>query len=293
VAPVQDVPLTLAMRPYPHVRDLLEHRVPVPGISLTHLDLPIPEINARFALAREWEVSEFGLGKYSALRSQGDDSITAIPVFPHRAFRQRAMFVRADSDLRDPRELEGRTVGIPEWAQTAAVYARGFLVEQYGVDLARIAWVQAGVNDPGRAEKVALCLPAGVRYEPRPDRSLNGMLQAGEVDAVISAEAPSGVGTGAFRTLLADPDAAEQQYFRATKVFPIMHLVAIRRDVIDAHPWVAKRLTDAFEAARRPFGDVPPYGLEPNRPTLEAFLRYAHEQGITERRMAPEELFTP
>jgi 4,5-dihydroxyphthalate decarboxylase len=288
---VQDVPLTVAMRPYDQVRAVLDGRVPVPGARLTHLDLPIPEINARFATAREWEVSEFGLGKYAALRSQGDDGITAIPVFPYRAFRQRSIYVRADSTLRDPRELAGRTVGIPEWAQTAAIYARGFLVEQYGVDLTRIAWLQAGVDEPGRGEKVALHLPAGVRCEARPDRSLNGMLIAGEIDAVISAQAPAGHRTGAIRTLLDDPAAAEAAYFRATKVHPIMHLVAIRRDVIDAHPWIAERLVTAFDIARRPFGDIPPYGLEPNRPTLEAFLRYAHEQGVTARRMRPEELF--
>ena len=288
---MQDVPLTIAMRPYDHVRGVLDGRIPVPGVRLTHLDLPMPEINARFAAGREWELSEFGLGKYTALRSRGDDGIIAVPVFPHRAFRQGSIYVRSDSPVRDPRELAGRSVGVPEWAQTAAVYARGLLVEQYGLDLAQIAWVHAGVDEPGRSEKVALRLPPGVRCEPRPDRSLNGMLLAGEIDAAISAEAPAGVRSGALRTLLDDPAAAETAYFEATGVFPIMHLIAIRRDVHDAHPWIAARLVAAFEAARRGHDGVPPYGLEANRRTLDAFLRCAHEQGVAERRMQPEELF--
>lgn len=116
VIAVHDVPLTIAMRPYDHVRGVLDGRIPVPGIRLTHVDLPMPEINARFAAGREWELSEFGLGKYAALRSRGDDGIIAIPVFSHRAFRQRSIYVRADSPLRDPRALAGRTVGVPEWA---------------------------------------------------------------------------------------------------------------------------------------------------------------------------------
>lgn len=321
---MNDIPLTLAISDYDHVRDLASGRIPVPGVRLTHLALEIPEIAARFTAYREWHVSEMALGKYVALKSGGDDAITAIPVFPCRAFRQSAIFVRADSRLRRPEELAGCRVGIPEWAQTATVYARGFLAHTYGVDLASIDWVQAGVDEPGRAEKVKVALPDGVRVEPRPERALDEMLVAGDLDAVISAQPPRSFSFrgGPLRRLIVDARPEEEAYFGQTGIFPIMHTVAIRQDVLDEHPWVAGNFVRAFEQAKRrsvaraldatawrfpvPWiadtaekahqlmgEDIWPYGIEANRPTLDAFLQFAFEQGVAARRLQPEDLFTP
>ena len=313
--------LTLALGDYDHTRDLAQGVVRAEGIDINHLNLPIEEITFRFLKFREWEASELSFAKYVALRSQGDDSIIALPVFPSRMFRLSSIYVRRDGKVRTLADLRaGARVGVPEWAQTAAIYTRGYIEHELGVPLASIEWFQAGVNQPGRAEKVALDLPQGVRLQPVPDRSLNEMLLDGTLDAALSARPPAGFADGGIVRLVPDYRDAEEAYYRKTGVFPIMHVVALRRDVLDAHPWVAMSLLKAFEAAKRRslarladitashaplpwlgdyvarvrehFGDDPfPYGIEPNRRTLEAFLQFAHEQGVCRRRPAPEELF--
>jgi len=321
---MHELELSLAIHDYDHTRDLVEGRVPTPGIRLRPIPLTPPEINARFTPYREWQVSEFGLGKYVALRAAGDDSITAIPVFPARAFRQSAIYVAADAELHAPEQLAGRRVGIPEWAQTAVIYARGFLVHHHGVELASIDWHQAGVGRPGRVEKVAVALPPGVHVTPHPDRTLEQLLLDGEVDAIITAQPPDGVVAGdpRIRRLFDDPREAEEAYYRETGIFPIMHAVALRRDVYDANPWVAINLWTAFEEAKQRsyarmrdamgwrvplpwvtdaaeraaalFGPDPfAYGIEANRATLEALLAWSHEQGVAARRLAVEDLFAP
>src|SRR5262249_53669597 len=151
----------------------------------------IEEITFRFTRSLEWDVSELSLGKYTAMTSQGNAPMVAIPVFPSRVHRHSAIYVRSDRGINTAKDLEGRTIGIPQWAQTAGIYVRGFLAEEYAVDLTSIRWLQAGVDDPGRNEKVTLNLPAGMRYQSRPDTSLSAMLESGEVDAVISARTPS------------------------------------------------------------------------------------------------------
>jgi 4,5-dihydroxyphthalate decarboxylase len=318
------VQLTLAISDYDHVRDLTTGKVRAEGVDLTALDLSIEEIFFRFTKFREWHVSELSFAKYAALVSQGDTSLTAIPVFPSRMFRHSSIYVRNDGPVKEPRDLAGKRIGVPEWAQTAAVYSRGFLVHQYGLKLQDIEWFQAGVNDPGRLEKVALKLPPGVRYTPCPDRSLDGMLYAGEVDAIMTAHPPRAfeLGIPEIVRLFADHRKVEEAYWRETGIFPIMHVIAIRGDVMAKFPWVAGNLLKAFQEARRRslaraveitaprfpipwvcdlaaeaqklFGnDLFPYGVEANRTTLEAFLRYAHEQGVCHRLLKPEELFAP
>src|SRR5262252_5489321 len=190
------------------------------------------------------------MGKYVSLRSQGDAGIAAIPVFPSRAFRHSMIYVREGGDLARPEQLKGKRVGVPEWAQTAVIYARGFLAHQAGVPLDSVDWVQAGVNEAGRVEKVKLKLPAGVRLRPEPARSLNDMLLAGELDAVLSARPPKGLG-GGIRRLISDYESAEEGYFRQTGIFPIMHVIVIRADVLGRHPWIAMNLYKAFDEAKR------------------------------------------
>ena len=313
------VALTLAIGDYEHTRDLASGRVPVQGATLNVLTLSPEEAFFRFTHFREWEVSEMSMGKYVALRSQDDESIAAIPVFPSRVFRHSMIYVRDGGRIERPEQLKSARIGVPEWAQTAVIYARGYLARQIGVPLDSPDWVQAGVNESGRVEKVKLKLPAGVRLKPEPSRSLNDMLLAGELDAVLSARPPRGLGKG-IRRLFADYEAAEEAYFRQTGIFPIMHVVVIRADVLARHPWLAMNLYKAFDEAKRRslqrlsditashaplawlapytdrmkklFGeDFWPYGLEPNRKTLQAFVDFAFEQGVGHRRLALDELF--
>jgi 4,5-dihydroxyphthalate decarboxylase len=318
------LPLTLAMNDYDHVRDLVSGRVPVEGVELTCLTLSVEEIFYRFTAYREWDVSELSLAKYTSLVGGGDRSLTAIPVFPSRVFRHAAIYVRTDGPVREPADLRGRRVGVPEWIQTAGVYARGVLQDAYGVGLGDVAWVQSGVNQAGREELVAPKLPDGVSIAPEQRRTLQDMLIDGDLDAVISARPPQRFldGDTRIRRLFDDPRAVEEAHYRETGVFPIMHTVAIRTEVFEADPWVAVNLLTAFTAAKErslerlrdvntsrlpvPWShdlhrqasallgpDPWPYGIEPNRPTLEAFLRWAHEQGVSERALVPEDLFPP
>src|SRR3954463_5015833 len=191
------VHLTLAVCDYDHVRDLAGGVVRADGIVLTPLIFDaIEEITFRFLRNLEWDISELSFGKYISLTSQGAAPMVALPVFPSRVHRHSAIYVRADRGIKTAADLNKRTIGIPEWAQTAGIYVRGFLAEDYGVDLKSIQWLQAGVNQPGRAEKGDLKLSAGIRYEARPDTSLSAMLRNGEVDAVISARAPEAFPSG-------------------------------------------------------------------------------------------------
>lgn len=303
--------LSLAISPYDHARGLHPQ-----GIDLTVLEIPVEEIFYRFTRFREWDAAEMSFAKTISLLSQPAADIVAIPVFPSRVFRHSAIYVANGSSIRAPKDLEGRRVGVPEWAQTAGIYARGLLQHEYGVDLARIAWFQAGVREPGRVEKVQLHLPRGVRITPVPDKSLAQMLASGELDAVISARDPGG------ERLFRNYQETEAEYFRKTGIFPIMHVIVLRRAVYERDRWIAMNLLKAFEEAKRasmariveiglshlpmPWlaeharrwrglagEDFWPYGIEANRPTLEAFAQYAFEQGVTARRMQIEELFAP
>lgn len=318
------VHLTLATADYDHVRDLVNGVVRADGITLTAFPLQVEEVFFRFIKNREWDVSEMSFGKFIGYASQGNSPYVGIPVFPSRVFRQSSVYVRKDRGIATPKDLEGKTVGIPEWAQTAGIYMRGWLAETEGVDLAKINWVQAGTNQPGRDEKVAFTLPAGVRYQSRPDKSINGMLLSGEIDAALSAHAPDAAADrdGPIVRLYPNYRPVEARYYAATGIFPIMHLFAIRRAVFERYPWVAQNLLKAFEEAKQrslarvadltcsriplpwaatlaaeateTFGKDPfPSGLEANRKTLDAFCRFAHDQGVTAKRLTPDDLFPP
>ena len=316
--------LTLAINESDQVRDLVSGRVPVQGVELTCLSLPVEEIFFRFARYREWQISELSLAKFTYLCSRADDAPVGIPVFTSRTFRHSAIYVRGDGQIREPADLKGLRVGIPEWTQTATVWVRGLLAHTYGVGLDEIDWIQAGTNEPGRAEGVEIGLPPQVRLTSVPDRSLNDLLLAGEIDAIVAAHPPTEFkrGSGKVVRLFEDYQAVEEAFYRETGVFPIMHLVAIRRDVYEADPWLAMELVKAFEEAKRrslermldpnaPFTPLPwgpayaqrarelfgddfwPYGIEPNRRTLAAFLALAHEQGVSSRPFEPDDLFAP
>ncbi|HEX3517188.1 MAG TPA: hypothetical protein VHT26_24620 [Trebonia sp.] len=316
--------LTMAMSDYDHVADLATGRVVAEGIELSALNFPVEEIFYRFIHYREWHVTELSFAKYVAMRAAGDESITGIPVFPSRVCRHSSIYVRPGGPIHEPADLRGARIGIPEWAQTAAVYSRSLLMHEWDIPLSEVSWFQAGVNQPGRKEKVALNLPEGVTLTPVPDRSLDEMLHSGDLDAVFSAHPPGSFERGepGITRLFADYEPVEREYVARTGIFPIMHVVGIRSDVLAENPWVARNLLTAFEQARdatlhrlaemtasripvpwmsnrlaemrQLIGDNPwPYGVEPNRVTLEAFNRYAHEQGVAARRLTAEELFAP
>lgn len=321
-----DVALTMATWDYDHVRDIATGAVKPEGIAVTHLQMEVEEIFYRFARSFEWDVSELSFAKYCSLLSQDDPPITGIPVFVSRVFRHSAFYIRSDGGVRGPRDLLGGRIGVPEWSQTATVYARGWLHHQAGVPLDRVEWVQGGVTAPGRVEMASLDLPEGVSYTQVADRSLTDLLLAGEIDCLISAHPPALFERGDPRVARLFPDyrPVEEAYFEETGIYPIMHTIAIRRDVYERNRWIARNLMTAFEEARdrsvarltgvtasqipvpwgyesaertgrRVFGGngLWPYGIEANRVTIEAFLAYCHEQGVCHRRLAPEELYAP
>jgi 4,5-dihydroxyphthalate decarboxylase len=316
--------LNFAASDYDHFRDLVDGTVSVEGVDLNCLRLSIEETFARFVSFQEWEVSEMSFGKFVSFISQDNGKAIGLPVFPSRVFRQSSIYVREDSPLKGPEDLAGKKIGIPEWAQTAAIYTRGWLVDQIGIPLTDIEWFQSGVNQAGREEKVKLKLPKGFKLTPVTDKSLTEMLLNGDIDAAATAHAPQPFEDGdpSIKRLIPNYRDVEEAFFKETNIFPIMHLIAIRRDIYEANPWVAMNLYKAFikakdnsvrrsleiTATRYPFAwcydsaektkeifgeDSFPYGLEPNRPTLEAFLKYAYDQGICHRKVTPEELFPP
>lgn len=316
------LPLTLGITHYDHVSDLTSGRVPVEGVDLNCLELQTEEVFFRTIVYRDFDISEISMAKYTSMRSQGDDSLIAIPVFPSRVPRHSAIYIRKDGKVKKPTDLQGARVGVPEWAETALVYTRGALVDQYRVDLAKIHWVQGGVNEPGRTEKVALKLPQGFSVKHVTDKSLNQMLISGELDAVMCAHPPDAFAekAGTVTRLFEDFIEIEERYVRETGIFPIMHTVVIRKDVLDRDPWLAMNVFKAFEEAKRRsiermffigVSHVPipwcyerayrardvfgknywPYGIEDNRKTLEAFLKYAFEQGVCHRHLKVEEIF--
>jgi 4,5-dihydroxyphthalate decarboxylase len=317
-----NIQLTVALSDYDHFRDFTGGKIKAEGIDITHIDLPVEEIFSRFTRFREWHVSEMSLARYVSLISQGDTGITGIPVFPSRFFRQHAIYVAADRPIERPQDLAGKKVGIPEWVQTALVWVRAYLVHQAGVPLTEIDWYQSGVNVAGHVDEVKAQMPKGIRYTPARDRSLTDQLLTGDIDAIISARPPRLLEEGdpRIRRMFTDFRPVEEAYWQETGIFPIMHTIALRKDIVDQYPWIGPNLFRAFEEAKRRsqtraldgnicrfpipwtfdyaeksrqmFGnDFWPYGLEPNRKTLEAFVQYCHEQGVAHRKLSVEELY--
>lgn len=316
---------TMACRAYDRMEPLRDGTVRPGGAELNFLDLPVEETFFRMLRFGEFDIAELSLSSYVLTLDRGSPFV-AIPVFPSRAFRHSAIYVRADSPLTDPSELAGGTVGVPEYQITAAVWIRGILAEHHGVGVAEVRYRTGGLDAPGRVEKLALSLPPDIEVTPiGPGETLSRLLLDGELDAVYSARNPGPFNTpdgGGIRRLFPDPEAVERAYLARTGIFPIMHTLVIRREVYQRNRWLARELVKACERAkrvglaglnetaslryalpwlwaevertRRAMGeDWWPYGLEPNRPALETFLRYSHEQGLAARRYDPEELFAP
>jgi 4,5-dihydroxyphthalate decarboxylase len=317
--------LSLACWNYDRTRALMDGSVQPDGIELTYLELPVEETFFRMVRHREFDVAEMSLSSYTVSLFREPQPFVAIPVFPSRFFRHSCIYVNASAGIREPRDLVGKRVGTPEYQMTAPVWIRGILADRYGVPVDSVTYCTGGEEEPGRVEKQKLDLPVRIRVQPiGANQTLARMLAEGEVDALHTARMPSTfrAGDGRVRRLFEDYKAVEQQYFRDTGIFPIMHTVVIRREVYEQNRWVAQALFKAFvEAQRRTYDDLYvtaalkamlpwltahveearalmgedywSYGFAPNRATLATFLRYHHEQGLSPRLLTPEALFAP
>jgi 4,5-dihydroxyphthalate decarboxylase len=320
---VSNLALTLACWSYDRTRALLDGRIRPDGIDLTCLDLPVEETFFRMLRHQEFDVAEMSLSSYVVSLFADDPPFVAIPIFPSRFFRHSCIYVNAAAGIARPEDLVGRTVGTPEYQMTAPVWIRGILADAHGVPVDSVTYLTGGLEEPGRPEKLALDLPVGIRVSRiGPDQTLSAMLAAGEIDALYTARAPSSfrAGDGRVRRLFEDFPTVEREYFRRTRIFPIMHTVVIRRHLYQSHRWIAQSLYKAFvaaqrqayedlaqtaalktmlpwltahvEDARREMGeDFWPYGLSRNADALATFLRYSHEQGLSRRQLSADELF--
>jgi 4,5-dihydroxyphthalate decarboxylase len=307
--------LTLACGRYDRTQPLIDGRVQPEGVDLTFLPLRPGETFWRMLNHGEFDVSEMSLSSYTILRSEGDTRFIAIPVFPSRVFRHSAIYVRADSGIQTPQDLRGKRVGVGDYQMTAAVWFRGFLTHEYGVTPEDIVWV---AGKPIRSIEP----PDGIEMEFIPaDATLEAMLQHGEIDALISVMIPNGLGKSA-RRLFRDWRKIEMEYYRKTRIFPIMHTLALKTSLYKEKPWLAVSFYRAFcrardlayqslydtdaltislpwvvddvEETRRLFGpQIWDYSIEGSLPTLNALLTYLYEQKLSRRRMSIDELFVP
>ena len=317
--------MSLACWNYDRTRALMDGTVQPDGIELNYLNLPVEETFFRMLRHQEFDAAEMSLSSYTVSMFREPRPFVAIPIFPSRCFRHSSIYINARSGIREPRDLVGKRVGVPEYQMTAPVWIRGILAEYYGVPVNSVTYRTGGEEEPGRTEKLKLDLPPDIRVQPiGAMQTLSAMLASGEIDVLYAARMPStfATGGGSVRRLFENFPQVEAQYFRDTGIFPIMHTVVIRRDVYEQNRWVAQSLYKAFVAAqRRNYDDLYvtaalkaslpwlmahveetralmgddfwPYGLDRNRRTLETFLRYHHEQGLSKRLLQPEQLFAP
>ena len=316
------LPLSIASTDYDHFRDIRLGVVQAVGIDITWSMLGHHEVFARFTLNREWDAAELSFAKFMAQVTRKNADIIGLPVICSRLFRFSSFYVNKKSKIRTAKDLKGKKVGSPEWAHTAAVYMRGWLGDEHGVGLKDIHWHQAGANEAGRIEKVELSLPKGVKLTRIADRSLSDMLAAGDIDCAIIARPPDCFRAGHPDVVRLFPAfwEMEESYYARTRVWPIMHIIALQKRVLDGNPWVARNLYNAFLASkdrsvermsdpavsRYPLawlptyarkmhdlfgGDPFPYGIEANRPAFEQMARYSFEQGIAHRHIKPEDMF--
>jgi len=319
------LPLTLACWNYDRTRALADGSIVPDGIDLNYLNLPVEETFFRMLRHQEFDAAELSLSSYTVSLFRENPPFIAIPVFPSRYFRHSCIYIHSGSGIRQPKDLAGKRVGNPEYQMTAPVWIRGILSDEYGVPVSSPTYFSGGEEQPGRSEKIPLSLPPEIRTQLIPeDKTLSQMIESGEIDALYTARAPSSFGrSDRVQRLFPDYASVERAYFAKTKIFPIMHIIALRRDVYRENPWVVQSLYKAFlEAQRRVYDDLRDtaalkfmlpwlhshveeterimgtrdfwaYGLEPNRHVLATFLRYHFEQGLSKRQLKPEELFAP
>jgi 4,5-dihydroxyphthalate decarboxylase len=300
----------------------MDGQVRIEGCNTIVLPMKPDECFYRAFNNAEFEISELSASSYVAAVERGVFPYVAVPVFPSRMFRHSSIYVRRDAGIEKPADLRGRRVGIPEYQMTVGLWVRGLLSDVYGVKPHEISWRTGGLEMPGRKEKQALSLPPNLDVQPIPaDQTLSRMLVEGGIDALISAIRPScWRGSNSVVRLFPDYRRAEREYFCETGIFPIMHMLGVRCDMVERHAWLPASVYKAFdqskavcmtaleelgtlavtlpwlipelEETKELMGeDFWPYGIEENRKTLETLTRYVHEQGLTSRQIAVDELF--
>ena len=314
--------LSIATTDYDHFRDFRLGPVQAEGVDLNWLNLGHHECFARFTANREFDLAELSFAKFSTQVTRENSDIIGLPVICSRLFRFSSFYVNKRSGIRTVQDLIGKKIGSPEWAHSAAVYMRGWLHNEMGVKLTDVHWYQAGANAPGRGEKVEITLPQGVNLTRVADKSLSELLATGAIDCAIIARPPTCFLEGHPDVVRLFPDFLEMEeaYFERTKVWPIMHIIAVQKHLVDANPWLPRNLYNAFQESKRrslerlldpavsryPLawlptyarkmrdmfdGDPYPYGIDENRATWEQMLLYCYQQGIAHRHAKPEEIF--
>jgi 4,5-dihydroxyphthalate decarboxylase len=317
--------LSLTCANYDRVRPLLDGRVRIDGVDIIPTLLEPEEAFHRAFKFSEFDISEISLSSHTNMTARGENAYVGVPAFLSRVFRHSGVYINTKKGIAKPQDLRGKTVGVPEYQITANVWIRGMLSDEYGVKPHEIKWRRGGIEQPGRGERSPIKLPENVDLQQIPDdKTLSGMLEAGELDAMISARAPSSFlrGSPNVARLFPDYKRVEGEYFKKTGCFPIMHLVGIRKELAQKHPWLPVNVYKAFVEAKRlalhdlnevnmllvtlPWvvheynetkalmgEDYWPYGVKENQHQLEVFTRFHHEQGLSPRRMGVEELFAP
>ncbi|SNT17949.1 4,5-dihydroxyphthalate decarboxylase [Noviherbaspirillum humi] len=316
--------LSVAMGDYDRTRALLDGSVQIDGVDPVYMTASPEEIFFRAFRNVEFDISEMSFSSYLVKHSKGESPYIAVPVFLSRAFRHTSIYVRKDR-IKRPEDLKGCRIGVPEYQLTAIVWARSILQDDYGVRPEDVTWVRGGIDEPGRPEKIKLQLPADVRLESAPEGdTISAMLDRGDIDGFIAPRPPGGAAAKNPNVgwLFDDPTAVAKDYYKRTGVFPIMHVVGVRKELAAQHPWLPGAVLKAFEqskaaaleklsdtsatkvtlpfveeqlkAARETMGsDFWSYGVAANRKTLETFVRHHHSQGLSARLMNVEELFHP
>lgn len=315
--------LSVAIGDYDRNRPLIDGAVQIDGVDPVFMTLSPEETFFRAFRAQEFDICELSLSSATVKTAQGNFPYVGVPAFLSRAFRHTCIWVRTDR-IRTPEDLKGKRVGLPEYQLTAMVWARAMLEDDYGVKPSDIVWVRGGIEEPGRPEKIKLDLPKNVRMESAPDgKTISGMLASGEIDGFMAPRAPAlPAGTPHVGWLFPDPVAAAKDYYARTKMFPIMHIVGVRRTLAERHPWLPGAVLKAFEQSKAkalahlsetsatkvalPFveerlkearelmgEDYWSYGVGPNRHVLDYFFKQHHAQGLSPRLVTPEDLFHP
>lgn len=315
--------ITVACWDYDRTVALADGRVRPEGLDVTYLPLLPAETFFRALRHHEFDVAEMSLSSY-VLNRDREDSYIATPAFPSRSFRHNGIYINTACGISGPADLIGCTVGLPEYQVTAAVWIRGILAEHHGVPVNSVAYRTGGIHDPRRTEKIPVS-PPGIDLKPvPPGRVLSDLLVTGEIQAMYTPRVPRSFlqGRPEVARLWPDSRAMEQDYYRATGIFPIMHTIVIRRELYERDPWIARSLYDAFVVAKdyaigrlretgAPASSLPwayaeaedaiglmsedfwPYGLAANEKVLATFMRYSHDQGLASRVYEPSELFAP
>ncbi|HET9718258.1 MAG TPA: ABC transporter substrate-binding protein [Pseudolabrys sp.] len=316
--------LSVAVRDYDRTRPLMDGLVQIDGVDPVFMALDPEEIFFRAFRRAEFDICELSLSSFTVKTAQGNCPYVGVPAFVSRAFRHTSIYVRTDR-IKKPSDLKGRKIGIPEYQLTANVWARAILADDHGVKPSDIHWIRGGLEEVGRPEKIAITLPKDVRLDNAPEgRTLSSMLESGDIDGFIGPRVPSPFTRGQpnIGWLFPDPVEAAKDYFQRTGIFPIMHLVGVRRELAERHPWLPAAVFKAFERSKAialekladtsstkvtlPFVEERlrearslmgenfwSYGVESNRKTLETFLRHHHLQGLSSRPVTIEEIFHP